>query len=120
MAIYALPRATLGIDIMIELDTLFRTKRAVEGLGFTLSGAPMEFHGGKVQIYRLCKIDAVSTEELERKFTALVGSRFGAPTADAMLVALHSIEQCSDMATLFKELGNVGTERQSLLSSSIP
>ena len=64
MAIYAMPRATLDIDIMIELGTLFRTKRAVEDLGYTLSGAPMEFHDGKVQIYRLCKIDAVSTEEL--------------------------------------------------------
>ncbi len=64
MAIYAMPRATLDIDIMIELGTLFRTKRAVEDLGFILSGAPMDFHDGKVQIYRLCKIDAVSTEEL--------------------------------------------------------
>ena len=49
---------------MIDLGTLFRTKRAVEELGFTLSGAPMEFHGGKVQIYRLTKIDALSAEEL--------------------------------------------------------
>ena len=64
MAIYAMPRATLDIDIMIELGTLFRTKRAVEDLGYTLRGAPMEFHSGKFQIYRLCKIDAVSTEEL--------------------------------------------------------
>ncbi len=64
MAVYAMPRATLDIDIMIELGTLFRTKRAVEDLGYTLSGTPMEFHGGKVQIYRLCKIDAVSPEEL--------------------------------------------------------
>lgn len=64
MAIYALPRATLDIDMMIELGSLFRTQRAVEDLGFTLGGAPMEFHGGKVQIHRLCKIDAVSTEEL--------------------------------------------------------
>lgn len=64
MAIYAKPRATLDIDIMIELDLLFRTKRTVESLGFTLRGVPMEFHDGKIQIYRLCKIDAVSAEEL--------------------------------------------------------
>ena len=37
---------------------------AVESLGFTLSGAPMEFHGGKVHLYRLVKIDAVSSEAL--------------------------------------------------------
>lgn len=64
MAIYAMPRATLDIDIMIELGALFGTKRAVEDLGFALSGAPMEFHEGKVQIYRLCKIDVASGEEL--------------------------------------------------------
>jgi hypothetical protein len=64
MAIYAMPRATLDIDIMVELGALLRTKRTAEELGFTLSGAPMEFHGGKVQIYRLTKIDALSAEEL--------------------------------------------------------
>lgn len=47
MAIYAMPRATLDIDIMVELGTLFQTKRAVEDLGFALSGAPMEFHDGR-------------------------------------------------------------------------
>jgi hypothetical protein len=64
MAIYARPRATLDIDLMIELGSLFRTKRAVVALGFTISAEPMEFHGGKVQIYRLCKIDSDSGEEL--------------------------------------------------------
>ena len=59
-----MPRATLDNDTMVELGTLCRTKRAVEDLGYTLSGAPMEFHGGKVQIYRLCKVDALSAEEL--------------------------------------------------------
>ena len=43
----------------------------------------------------------VSTEELEKKFYALVGSRFGKETAQAMLGALHSIEQCDDMSLLF-------------------
>ena len=64
MAVYAMPRATLDIDIMIELGSLLRTHRAVESLGFTLSGMPMAFHGGKVQIYRLCKVEADSGEEL--------------------------------------------------------
>ncbi len=64
MAIYARPRATLDIDILIELTSLFRTKRAVEELGFAFSAEPMEFHGGRVQIYRLCKIDTDSGEEL--------------------------------------------------------
>jgi len=43
----------------------------------------------------------VSTAELEKKFSALVGSRFGRHTSDAMLSALHSIERSRDMADLF-------------------
>jgi 2-methylcitrate dehydratase PrpD len=42
----------------------------------------------------------VSTEELEQKCSALIGSRFGQHTAHAMLGALHSIERCPDMAEL--------------------
>ena len=64
MAVYDLPRATLDIDLLIQIDSLFRAKRAVEPLGYTLSAAPMEFHGGKIQIYRLCKVDAGTGEEL--------------------------------------------------------
>jgi len=43
----------------------------------------------------------VSTEELERKCSALIASRFGPHTADAMLGALHSVERCQDMSELF-------------------
>ena len=64
MAVYDLPRATLDIDLLIQLDSRFRAKRAVEPLGFTLSASPVEFHGGKIQIYRLCKIDPETGEEL--------------------------------------------------------
>jgi 2-methylcitrate dehydratase PrpD len=49
----------------------------------------------------------VSTEELERKFTALIGSRFGDGTVRSALAALHSMEQCVDMATLFSEMGRL-------------
>ena len=64
MAVYDLPRATLDIDLLIHIDFLFRARRAVEFLGFTLAGAPMEFHDGKIQIYRLCKVDPGTAEEL--------------------------------------------------------
>jgi hypothetical protein len=46
MAVYARPRAALDIDILIELGSLFRTKRALEELGFSISAEPMELHGG--------------------------------------------------------------------------
>ena len=64
MAVYAMPRATLDIDVMIEVSSLLKTRRAVAELGFTLDGEPMEFHGGKVHIYRLCKIEEDTGEEL--------------------------------------------------------
>jgi len=49
----------------------------------------------------------VSTGELEEKFSMLVASRFGGQTAGTLLRALHSIEQASDMATLFASMGRL-------------
>jgi hypothetical protein len=78
MAVYDLPRATLDIDLLIQMDSLLRAKRAVEPLGFTLSAAPMEFHGGKIQIYRLCKIDGGTGEELILDFLLVTPETAGA------------------------------------------
>jgi hypothetical protein len=64
MAIYALPRATLDIDILIEPSLLEKIKKAVHDLGFTLKAAPMEFHDGKIKIHRVSKTDSVTGETL--------------------------------------------------------
>jgi hypothetical protein len=64
LAIYARPRATLDIDIMVDCGSLSQTKQAAEELGFGFSAAPMEFHGGAVQMHRLTKIDKESGEHL--------------------------------------------------------
>ncbi|MCU0572371.1 MAG: nucleotidyltransferase family protein [Syntrophobacteraceae bacterium] len=64
MAVYAMPRATLDIDIMIEPSALLRTRRAVEKLGFSLEAELMQFNDGEVEIYRLVKIDPLSGEQL--------------------------------------------------------
>lgn len=64
MAVYALPRATLDIDIMIERDSLERTKQTARNLGYTLEAKPMEFKGGRVQIHRISKVEPPSTELL--------------------------------------------------------
>jgi hypothetical protein len=64
MAVYALPRDTLEIDIMIEAISLETTQRAVHALGFTLNADPMEFHGGKVYIQRISKIEPGTGEAL--------------------------------------------------------
>jgi len=64
MAVYALPRATLDIDIMIEANSLDKTKDAVHQLGFTLTAVPMSFSGGKVRIHRISKIEPDTGEIL--------------------------------------------------------
>ena len=64
MAVYALPRATLDIDIMVEASSLDKTNQAVHDLGFILDAMPMEFHGGKVHIHRVSKIDPDTGETL--------------------------------------------------------
>jgi hypothetical protein len=64
MAIYAFPRVTLDIDLLIEASSLENARRAVHELGFTLIAAPMNFHGGKVHIHRVSKIETDTGETL--------------------------------------------------------
>jgi len=64
MAIYAMPRATLDIDLLIQVDSLAQAQQAVEPLGFWVGTALMSFHGGKIKIARLCKVDSLTHEEL--------------------------------------------------------
>ena len=46
----------------------------------------------------------VSDGELEDKFRALAGSRFGEKTTDAALQALQRLDGCRDMAELFRDI----------------
>lgn len=64
MAVYAFPRATLDIDIMIESEVLTLVKEVVGELGFTIDTGLMRFKNGKIKIYRLCKIFPESEDEL--------------------------------------------------------
>ena len=56
MAVYAFPRATLDIDIMIEPATLETAKSAARKLGYGVDLGLMESKGGAIRIYRLTKI----------------------------------------------------------------
>ncbi|MDU9050247.1 MAG: hypothetical protein Q3M30_15490 [Candidatus Electrothrix sp. Rat3] len=56
MAVYAFPRATLDIDILIEPESLEQTKRVAKRLGFDFDAGLMRLSGDAVQIYRLTKI----------------------------------------------------------------
>ena len=59
LAVYAKPRATLDIDIMVQPDFLEKIKKKVEELGFTVHAMPMRFKGGAVQIHRMTKFGSV-------------------------------------------------------------
>lgn len=64
MAVYAFPRATLDIDIIIEPETLEKAKSAAKVLGFSLDTGLMSFKEDTIQIYRLTKIYSESGDPL--------------------------------------------------------
>lgn len=64
MAVYAFPRATLDIDILIEPETLEKTKSIAERLGFTLDAGLMKFKNNTIQIHRLTKVCPDSSDAL--------------------------------------------------------
>ena len=57
MAVYAYPRATLDIDIMIEWESLERVKAIARELGFQTDAGLMKFREDAIQVYRLTKVD---------------------------------------------------------------
>ncbi|MBT3933034.1 MAG: hypothetical protein HOF35_02130 [Bacteroidetes bacterium] len=56
MAVYAFPRATLDIDILIEPETLEKAKSIAKKLGFAFDAGLMRFSNDAIQIHRLTKI----------------------------------------------------------------
>lgn len=63
MAVYAFPRSTLDIDIMIHPQDLEKVRFIARNLGFVFEPGLMSFKKGKVQIHRMSKIEK-DTEEL--------------------------------------------------------
>jgi hypothetical protein len=64
MAVHALPRATVDIDLLIQGDALESVKRIAAALGYTYEADPMRFRGGDVEIRRVSKIDPASGDTL--------------------------------------------------------
>ena len=64
MAVYAHPRSTLDIDIMIEQKNVDAVKSIAKDLGYLLDAGLMEFQQGRIQIHRVTKIDKDSGEPL--------------------------------------------------------
>jgi len=64
MAVYAFPRATMNIDILIDPHTLSQAKSIANALGFSFETEIMSFKEGAIQIVRLTKIDPPSEDVL--------------------------------------------------------
>ena len=64
MAVYAFPRATMDIDIIIEQASISEVKRIANELGFSVDSGLMEFQKGAIKIHRLVKINPEFKEEL--------------------------------------------------------
>jgi hypothetical protein len=64
MAVYAFPRATLDIDIMIEPESLETVKALAKELGYSVDVGLLEFKEGAIRIHRLTKAPAGAGDEL--------------------------------------------------------
>ncbi len=64
MAVYAFPRATLDIDLLIPFDAWEKIKAFAGSKGFLLEGKEMRFAGEAVRIRRLTKLDNGSEDFL--------------------------------------------------------
>lgn len=64
MAVYAFPRATLDIDIMIEPESLETVRGLAKELGYSVDVGLLEFKEGAIRIHRLTKLPAGSEDAM--------------------------------------------------------
>ena len=57
MAIWAHPRATVDIDLLIQPESLAAVEDVAASLGYRFKADPMSFSGGAIEIRRVSKID---------------------------------------------------------------
>ena len=57
VSIYAAPRATEDVDLLLGREHLLPAVESLTSLGFRRAGAPMSVAGGRLEIQRLIKID---------------------------------------------------------------
>lgn len=58
MSVYAFPRATLDIDLLLESQSLKDIQAIARELGFDQEAERMQFKSGAIEIHRLAKIEA--------------------------------------------------------------
>ena len=57
VSIYAAPRATEDVDLLLGREQLLPAVESLTSLGFRRAGVPMSVAGGRLEIQRLIKID---------------------------------------------------------------
>lgn len=57
VAIYATPRATEDVDLLVAGQDVDAAIAAITGLGFRAAGAPMDVARGRLRIHRLLKFE---------------------------------------------------------------
>lgn len=57
MAVWAFPRATVDIDILVHPDALPDAELVAESVGYSIRARPMVFADGAIRIHRISKID---------------------------------------------------------------
>lgn len=57
MAVWALPRATIDIDLLIEPESADAVEAVGQSLGYTIKARPMTFSDGAIAIRRISKVD---------------------------------------------------------------
>ena len=65
VSIYATPRATEDVDILITRGDLSRAVERLASLNFKRAGAPMSVAGGRLEIQRLIKIEGTDLVPLD-------------------------------------------------------
>ena len=95
-------RVIVADDLTARYPDVWGARLAVSLSGGAPAQAASDYPKGNAE-------NPVSTDALERKFTTLVGSRFGGDVARSALVALRETEDAIDMSRVFKGLGDLGT-----------
>jgi hypothetical protein len=65
VSIYAAPRATEDIDLLLGSADLDAAVAVLENLGFRRAGAPIDVARGRIRIHRLLKIDGADLVSID-------------------------------------------------------
>jgi hypothetical protein len=121
VSIYASPRATEDIDLLIAREDLEQACATIEALGFRAAGRPMRVAGGRLEIQRLIRIagtDLLPVDLLiptDAELAALIGDRQtleaeGRPLTLVSLRALRALKRLRGSPQDLADLDALGPE----------